>query len=139
VSAAIGWTKAGVNAAALAAVGVIFHHSGAATQVIAIAVTFSTIHLAVGIIALFILFRGILRVPMAPILAPALPALPSGLVAALVGWSVRPWVSHMHPLVALSVTATVAISSAAIVLLIFDREVSAACLRALRRRRSARA
>lgn len=127
IIAATGWSMAVLSTLAMWAVGVTLSAADARTQVLAIAVTFCAIHAVVVVVATIILFRRVLRVPIAPAFLPAVPAALSAGAAALAGWSVQPLLAGAASFGGLVVTGVVASAAAAAVLIVGDAEVSSYC------------
>jgi PST family polysaccharide transporter len=134
VAAAIGWTEAACAAGALAAVGWSYADATPAAQVLAIAFAVVGVRTVFTLLTLFVMVRRILRVRLAPVLRPGLPALVAGVAGATVGTAVYALVGDgMAPFLALLVISLPALLTSGVVLLLLDAKVASLAGTLLRR------
>jgi O-antigen/teichoic acid export membrane protein len=138
IVAAIGWSMAALIVAAMWLVGVGLSSADVRTQVLAIAVTYCSVNTMAALVGTIILFRRVLRVPIAPGVLPALPAVLAAAAAALAGWSIQPLLAGAPPFPGLVATGMVSAGAAGAILIVLDPEVSSYCRRLIRSRATGR-
>jgi teichuronic acid exporter len=136
VVAATGWAFAGATALAMWRIGVHFQDASARTQILAIAVTYCTIHAVIFAVGAFVLCRSVLKVSMGVVFRPVIPAAAAAVVAVLAGLAVQPLLTGIALFVGLVLTGLVASTAAGLVLLFADPFVSAYARRLLARGRT---